>query len=302
MTKLTRRDFLQTTLGLAAACAAGTVAYGADAEKKARRNSQGKNQPGVGSGKKIALGCQLYAVRSEFTKDVPGTLKTLAQMGYEGVEFWGYRGTPNVYKDAAGKDWSAAQLKQLLDENRLKCCGIHLSVAALEDANLSTTIANNKILGHRYLNIASAQKEMKSAESIKQFAQFLNAASVKAAAQQMLVGYHCHGGDFARVDGRMAYEMLFEQLKPEVNMQVDVGHALKAGVDPVVYFKKFAGRAKTVHLRETDDKKFDSPAYQELFQVMETVAGTEWYIVEEEKGNNFDFSRQAIEKLRKIGK
>jgi sugar phosphate isomerase/epimerase len=143
---------------------------------------------------------------------------------------------------------------------------------------------------------------MKSAESIKQFAQFLNAASVKAAAQQMLVGYHCHGGDFARVDGRMAYEMLFEQLKPEVNMQVDVGHALKAGVDPVVYFKKFAGRAKTVHLRETDDKKFDSPAYQELFQVMETVAGTEWYIVEEEKGNNFDFSRQAIEKLRKIGK
>ncbi len=48
--------------------------------------------------------------------------------------------------------------------------------------------------------------------------------------------------------------------------------------------------------------QFDSPGYQELFSVMETVVGTEWYIVEEEKGNNFDFSRRAIEKLRKIGK
>ena len=292
-----RRDFLKLSLGFAVACTASNLARGAEAEKKGR-----KKKGAAASAKKIGVGCQLYAVRSEFTKDVPGTLKTIAAMGYEGVEFWGYRGTASVYKDGAGKDWSAAELKQLLDANRLKCCGIHLSVAALEDANLATCIENNRILGNKFLNIASAQKEMKSAETIKKFAEFLNAVSVKAAAQQMLVGYHCHGGDFTKVDGRMAYEMLFEQLKPEVNMQVDIGHALKAEVDPVVYFKKFAGRAKTVHLREADDKKFDSPAYQELFSVLETVAGTEWYIVEEEKGNNFDFSRQAIEKLRKLGK
>lgn len=294
-----RRDFLKLTLGLAATCAAGSLALGADAEKKARKGGKRKKAAG---GRKIPIGCQLYAVRSEFTKDVPGTLRTLGQMGYEGVEFWGYRGTPNVYKDAAGKDWSAAELKKLLDGNKLECCGIHLSVAALQDANLQTSIDNNKVLGNKYLNIASAQKEMESAESIKKFAEFLNRASDKAAAQQMLVGYHCHGGDFNKVGGRMAYEMLFEQLKPEVNMQVDIGHALKAGVDPIVYFKKFAGRAKTVHLREAEDKMFDSPGYQELFNVMETVAGTEWYIVEEEKGNNFDFSRQGIEKLRKLGK
>jgi sugar phosphate isomerase/epimerase len=296
-----RRDFLKKTLGFAIACAAGEAAWGAEAEKKARKGGRGKKNAAAGANK-IPLGCQLYAVRSEFTKDVPGTLKTVAQMGYEGVEFWGYRGTPYIYKDAAGKEWTAAELKKLLDEHQLKCCGIHLSVAALEDANLQTSIDNNKILGNKFLNIASAQKEMKSGESIKKFAEFLNFTSDKAGAQQMLVGYHCHGGDFTKVDGRMAYEMLFEQLKPEVNMQVDIGHALKAGVDPVVYFKKFAGRAKTVHLRESDDKKFDSPAYQELFNVMETIAGTVWYIVEEEKGTNFDFSRQAIETLRKIGK
>lgn len=288
-----RRDFLKTSLALAASCVAGRTALGQ--EKKTKRG-------GKKGGKRIPIGCQLYAVRAGFTKDVPGTLKTLADMGYEGVEFWGYGGTAFVYKDAAGKEWSAQELKQLLDDNRLKCCGIHLTPGALTDAKLQTTIDNNKVLGNNYLNIASAQKEMKSAETIKTFAEFLNAQSDKAAAQHMLVGYHCHGGDFAMVNGRMAYEMLFEQLKPAVNMQVDIGHALNAKVDPVVYFKKFAGRARTVHLRETGDKKFDSPAYAELFQVMETVGGTQWYIVEEEAGNSFDFSRQAIEKLRKMGK
>jgi sugar phosphate isomerase/epimerase len=295
-----RRDFLKMTLGLAAACAVGTLASAAEAEKKARKGR--KKQPDAGAvARKVPIGCQLYAVRKEFTKDVPGTLRTIAAMGYAGVEFWGYRGTPSVFKDAAGKDWTAAELKQLLDEQRLKCCGIHLAVVALQDANLQTTIDANRILGNKYLNIAAAPKEMQSAASIKQFAEFLNATAQKAAAQQMLVGYHCHGGDFAKVDGRMAYEILFEQLAPAVNMQVDIGHAFRAGAEPVVYFKKFAGRAKTVHLRETADQKFDGATYQELFQVMETVAGTEWYIVEEETGS-FEASRQALEKLRKLGK
>lgn len=293
-----RRDFLKMAFGLAAGCSAAAATMAQAAETGRRKGREGRRRKTAP--RRIQLGCQLYAVRNEFTKDVPGALATLAQMGYEGVEFWGYRGTAFVYKDAAGKEWSATELKQLLDQNKLLCCGIHLASTALDDAHLATTIDLNQTLGNRYLNIASAQKDMLSAASIAKFAAFLNAAADKAAARQMLVGYHCHGGDFNRVDGRMAYEMLFEQLKPEVNMQVDIGHALKAGVDPVVYFKKFAGRAKTVHVREAPDKPFDGPGYRELFNVMETVAGTEWYIVEEEKGNTFDFSRQAIEKLRRV--
>ena len=291
-----RRDFLKMSMALAAACAAGNVTWAAEKKGKGRKGKKGATAA------KISIGCQLYAVRQEFVKNVTGSLKTLAQMGYAGVEFWGYRGTKGVYKDGAGKDLSATELRALLDENNLKCCGIHLNVAALQDANLATTIENNRILGNKYLNIAAAKAEMQSAATIKKFAEFLNDRADKAAAHQMLVGYHCHGGDFDKVDGRMTYEMLFEQLKPEVNMQVDIGHALKAGVDPIVYFKKFAGRAKTVHLREAPDKKFDSPGYAELFSIMETIAGTEWYIVEEEKGTDFEFSRQALEKLHRIGK
>src|SRR5689334_15455141 len=47
--------------------------------------------------KTIPIGFQLYTVRGEFSRNVPGTLKTLGQIGYKGVEFWGYAGTLNVY-------------------------------------------------------------------------------------------------------------------------------------------------------------------------------------------------------------
>ena len=65
--------------------------------------------------KLIPIGFQLYTVRGEFARDVPGTLKRLGQLGYKAVEFWAYAGTPNVYQSysafARGLDglWGAYQ-------------------------------------------------------------------------------------------------------------------------------------------------------------------------------------------------
>ena len=53
-------------------------------------------------GQRIPIGFQLYTVRGEFARDVPGTLKALAEIGYPGVEFWGYAGTPKVYQGLLG--------------------------------------------------------------------------------------------------------------------------------------------------------------------------------------------------------
>src|SRR6266508_5603403 len=85
--------------------------------------------------KAISIGFQLYTVRGEFARNVPATLKTLGGLGYQGVEFWGYGGTPNVYQQ-----YSAAELRKLLDEHGLKCCGMHLELKALAKENLGRTI------------------------------------------------------------------------------------------------------------------------------------------------------------------
>src|SRR2546427_6612561 len=98
--------------------------------------------------KTIPIGFQLYTVRGEFARNVPGTLKTLGEIGYKAVEFWAYAGTPNVYQK-----YSAAELRKLLADSGLKCGGMHLELKALDAEHLKTTIAHNLALGSESLNV-----------------------------------------------------------------------------------------------------------------------------------------------------
>jgi len=247
----------------------------------------------------IPIGFQLYTVRGEFARDVPGTLKSLAGIGYKGVEFWGYGGTPNVYQK-----YSAADLRKLLDENGLKCCGIHLELKALAPENLNRTIENSRILGNEYLNVAAAKEKMGSENSIASLATFLNETAIKCRPHKMLVGYHAHPFDFEKINGRFAWELLFSHTEPEVNMQMDVGNCLAGEGDPVAMLKEFPGRTRSIHIKEHNEKTFESDFYKEIFRLCETTSATKWYIVEMggTLGNGFEVPRQALGKLHGLGK
>jgi sugar phosphate isomerase/epimerase len=253
----------------------------------------------AGQAKPIPIGFQLYTVRGEFSRDVPGTLKKLGQLGYQGVEFWGYGGTPEVYQH-----YSAAELRKLLDSNGLLCCGMHLDLKALSADNLKRTIENNRVLGNEYLNVAAAKDKMSSAATIAELATLLNQAAAKCQPHKMTVGYHAHPFDFAKIDGRFAWEVLFSRTQPEVNMQMDIGNCLSGGGDPIAMLKEFPGRTRTIHIKEHEQKTFDSAYYKEVFRLCETACGTRWYIVEMggSDGNGFDVPRQALAKLRSLGK
>jgi sugar phosphate isomerase/epimerase len=280
--KFSRRNFLKTSFGAAAAMTAAG-AFDLVAQDKAR----------------IPIGLQLYAVRGEFERDVPGTLKAVKNLGYKGVEFWGYSGTPNVFKD-----YSAKQLKTMLDDLGLRCCGMHIAPQALEGENLARTVENNKVLGNPFLIVAAAADRMASKESIAEFAKFLNQASREVEEKDMHVGYHAHGFDFEIIDGRFAWDHLFSQTRKEVVMQMDVGNCLGGGGDPIAMFEKFPGRSLTVHIKEFEEKTFDSDYYKKVFDLCENRCATQWYIVEMggDGGNGFEVSGDALKKLREIGK
>ncbi len=277
-----RRQFIKSSLGCAFGMTLGrTLCLAAD-----RANP-------------IPIGFQLYTVRGEFSRNVPQTLKALGQLGYKAVEFWGYGGTPNVYQQ-----YSASELRKLLDENDLKCCGMHLELKALAKDNLKRTIENNQALGNQYLNVAAAKEKMGSADAIAELAAFLNDAAAQCRPHKMTVGYHAHPFDFAKVNGRFAWEILFGRTQPEVNMQMDVGNCLAGNGDPIAMLKEFPGRTRTIHIKEHQDKTFESDFYKEIFRLCETSSGTKWYIVEMggPEGNGFEVPRQALEKLRRLGK
>ena len=124
---LSRRGFLATTASAAALVVAGTgcMKEGATASKAT---------PG-----KIPIGLQLYSVRSEAEKDLPGVLAKVAKMGYQGVEFAGYYGH------------DAKDIRKMLDANKLVCCGTHTQMADLADDKLAATLEFNKTLGNKYV-------------------------------------------------------------------------------------------------------------------------------------------------------
>src|ERR1051325_10739023 len=93
--------------------------------------------------KKIGLGVQLYSVRKDCEKDLPGTLNAVGKIGYQAVEFAGYYGR------------DAKTLRKLLDDAGLKCCGTHLQIDTLLGDKLAPTIAFNKTLGNKYLIVPS---------------------------------------------------------------------------------------------------------------------------------------------------
>ena len=53
----------------------------------------------------------------------------------------------------------------------------------------------------------------------------------------MLVGYHSHGGDFKKFDGKTAWEIFFDNTKPEVVHQIDIGNTLDGGGDPLAMIR-----------------------------------------------------------------
>ena len=252
----------------------------------------------------IPIGLQLFSVRGECARDLPATLKAVADIGYQGAEPWGYDGGSLEWQGLHCRD-----IRRLYDDNGLTCCGIHLTTGALLGDHFLRTVEFNKTLGNRFLIIAWDKPRMSSQEGIIELAGILNDAAEKLQAEGMFTGYHAHGFDFATVDGRIAWDILFENTRPEVIMQIDIGNCADGGGDPIATLRKFPGRARSVHLKE-----FGGPAdsvigegkadWPEIFRLCEETQNTEWYVVEEGSldGLGFDIPRRSLEALRRMGK
>lgn len=233
----------------------------------------------------IPIALQLYSVRHELKKDTRGTLRAVAEMGYDGVEF---AGTP---------EHSAEELRVLLDELGLACCGWHTPFDLVQDGKLEDTIAFNKTLANSNVIVPSIPEHLRrSRADWLKLAAFFNELADKLAAHGMSIGYHNHAVEFQPLDGEVPWDTFFGNTKREVIMQLDTGNALSGGADPVVVLRRYPGRAVTVHLKsyskelgKTDPRLGlrpligdDDIPWHEVFQACETIGGTKWYIVEYE--------------------
>ena len=301
-----RRTFLSTA---ATALAAATTAPFALAQEGTIREriqqaregrferveQRRQNRRGGPETTKIPIGVQLYSVRGAAQRDLPGTLEAIAKMGYDGVEFAGYYGR------------EIADIRKMLDDTGLKCCGTHTGLGEFRN-NFDRTVEIHKILGGQFMIVPGGiDHYLHDAERNTQIAEEFNKFSERVRAHDLYIGYHAHGGDARLVDGVPAWERFFGSTVQDVLQQMDIGNYKEGGGDPYAMIEKFPGRSKTVHLKETGDGRpiigSGIVDWERVFELSETVGGVEWYVVEDEVGpDNLDRIEKCIIALREMGK
>jgi sugar phosphate isomerase/epimerase len=263
-----RREFLAMTAAIPALVAAPDSLGAAD------------------SSQKIPVGLELYSVRGELKRDLEGTVRAVAKMGYQCVEFF-----------APYFDWTESQTKQMrkvLDELGIKCYSTHNSAANFKSENLSRARDLNLILGSKYVVMASSEPKTTLEEWAK-LAEVLNSAADELAPAGLRAGYHNHRVEFTRIDGRRPMEILAEKTKPSVMLQLDVGTCLEAGADPVAWIRANPGRIRSIHCKDWApgaDKGYQVlfgegvADWKGIFAAAENGGGVEYYLVEQE-GSRF---------------
>jgi sugar phosphate isomerase/epimerase len=240
----------------------------------------------------IPVGLELYSVRDDLKQDPEGTVRAVAQMGYQAVEFY-----------APYFDWSDAQAKsmrKLLDDLGIRCYSTHNGEDFFSSAKIDRARDLNQILGAKYMVLASSDPK-KDFDGWKALADELNAAADKLQSSGLKVGFHNHDAEWKPVAGKRPMEILAANTHPSVLLQLDVGTCLEAGSDPVAWIRANPGRIRSIHCKDwSPDPAVGYKAlfgegkadWKAIFHAAEHGGGVEFYLVEQE-GSRFSEQETA---------
>jgi sugar phosphate isomerase/epimerase len=230
--------------------------------------------------KHIPIGLELYSVRHELEKDLMGTLQGVAKMGYECVEFF----SPYY-------DWTvdyAKEIRKKIDDLGVRCYSTHNDMKSFTPDGIDKAIELNKILGARYIVLASPGKTSSIADW-KKVAEALNKGNEKMKAEGLHAGYHNHDAEWKPIDGQKPLEVIAADTDKSIMLQLDVGTCLETGNDPVAWIKSNPGRIRSLHLKEWSPQKgyrvlFGEGVapWKEIFAAAESKGGVEYYLIEQE--------------------
>jgi sugar phosphate isomerase/epimerase len=229
------------------------------------------------AGKPLLVGVQLYSVRADCAKDLPGVLKALAAMGYTGVEFAGYYGR------------TAEELRKMLDDDGLKCYGTHVDLNALQPDNLEKTVAFAKTLGCKMIVVPWLPVEKRNSRAaILDTAKFFDETAKRVARDGMLLGWHNENYEFKPVEGETIWDTFWANAGKTVEMQFDTGNALSAGAQAAPYLMKYPRRVVSVHLKDYSAANPNAllgegdEHWNEVIPILKNKTATRWFIVEQE--------------------
>jgi sugar phosphate isomerase/epimerase len=218
------------------------------------------------------ISVQLYSLRTQTATDMEPVLRRLADIGYVGVEPAGFG------------NLSAARFREVLDDTGLQLSSAHTSLPVGTNAN--EVLDEQDTIGNTVLITSGRPDDFASLDAVKRTADKFNAAAVNAAARGMTVGYHNHWWEFGeRIDGRLPYEVLQDNLDPTVVSELDIYWTKVGGVDPVGLVRDLGPKAQYLHVKDgACEPKMPMTAVGQgtvdIDGVLSAAGAARWHIVE----------------------
>ena len=269
MPAISRREFLKSTAVQAAA--AGLFSAGA---LKALANPLG-----------LPIGCQTWPVREMIAKDFSGTIKVLADAGFQSVELCSPVGyAENGFSGLA--KYTPAELRKILSDAGVSCISSHFGIKELRE-NQEARIAWAHDLGLTQMIVPSLDGPKKpTMDDVKRAADEYNKMGEQSAKAGIQQGLHNEDFELTMVDGKRTYDLLLGLLDPKlVKFQFQVS-TITQGYDAAEYFTKYPGRFFSMHVQgwSAQTKKImpvgqDTLDWRKIFAAAKT-AGVKNYFVE----------------------
>jgi len=208
-------------------------------------------EPGIYPAK---LSVQLYTVRDAFVKDIPGTLKKIADMGFKYVEtaFW-------------PEGISIEKASQYINDAGLLVSSSHIEIPIGAQKQIMLDTANafgtTKMIWHGW----PEDKRYSSLAGTKELIAIYNEASKFATGNGLQFGLHNHWWEYRnKVGGKLVYEILLEELDPAIFLEMDTYWVKVAGHNPASIITKLGKRAKFLHIKDgpalyNDQLAIDNP-------------------------------------------
>jgi sugar phosphate isomerase/epimerase len=179
---------------------------------------------------------QMYSFASFSPTENEKNFADAAKLGFQGVELFG----PNFAMPPQ-------QLAETLMKYGLEAVSLHASTDMIEDM-----IPLAETLGMRFMGIG--MHYIPDVPAAIQFAEQLNQIGEVCAKHGIMLTYHNHTQEFLECDGKTILDIIAENTNPAlIGLELDAGWCAAAGVDPIAFINKHAGRVKLIHLKESKE-------------------------------------------------
>lgn len=222
---------------------------------------------------------QLYTLRDAAKEDFAGTVRSVARIGYAGIELAGFPTMP------------AADVAKLLSDAGMRAAGAHVALPDLQN-QLEGALDYCSAIGCADVACPFLPPELRqTADDWRRVADTLNGIGRRCNERGVQLSYHNHAFELERFGGKTGLEILFDAADPGlVRWEADVYWIEYAGASAAELIREYAGRVPFIHIKDMthDDRRTFAEVgegridFEPIFAAGD-AGGARWYVVEQDR-------------------